>query len=112
MIVTIGQWVLREACRQMREWLDAGLPAVPVAVNISFLEFRNRQFVEDVQASLKETRLDPRYLDLELTETVLMQHAESTIFVLGQLKEIGLRLAVDDFGTGLFKPELSDAISY
>jgi diguanylate cyclase (GGDEF)-like protein/PAS domain S-box-containing protein len=100
MIVTIGQWVLREACRQMREWLDAGLPAVPVAVNISFLEFRNRQFVEDVQASLKETRLDPRYLDLELTETVLMQHAESTIFVLGQLKEIGLRLAVDDFGTG------------
>jgi EAL domain-containing protein (putative c-di-GMP-specific phosphodiesterase class I) len=112
MIVTIGQWVLREACRQMREWLDAGLPAVPVAVNISFLEFRNRQFVEDVQASLKETRLDPRYLDLELTETVLMQHAESTIFVLGQLKDHRFATCRGRFRHRLFKPELSDAISY
>jgi diguanylate cyclase (GGDEF)-like protein/PAS domain S-box-containing protein len=100
MIVAIGQWVLREACRQTREWLDAGLQAVPVAVNISFLEFRNKQFLEHVQVALKETCLDPKYLDLELTETVLMQHAESTIYVLGQLKDIGLRLAVDDFGTG------------
>jgi diguanylate cyclase (GGDEF)-like protein/PAS domain S-box-containing protein len=100
MIVAIGQWVLREACRQTREWLDAGLPAVPVAVNISFLEFQSRQFLEHLQVALKDTCLDPRFLDLELTETVLMQHAESTIFVLGQLKNIGLRLAVDDFGTG------------
>jgi diguanylate cyclase (GGDEF)-like protein len=100
MIVAIGQWVLREACRQTREWLDAGLPAVPVAVNISFLEFRSRQFLEHVQVALKDSCLDSKYLDLELTETVLMQHAESTIYVLGQLKHIGLRLAVDDFGTG------------
>jgi diguanylate cyclase (GGDEF)-like protein len=99
-IVAIGQWVLREACRQTREWLDAGLPAVPVAVNISFLEFRSRHFLEHVQVALKDTCLEPRYLDLELTETVLMQHAESTIYLLGQLKHIGLRLAVDDFGTG------------
>ena len=99
-IVAIGQWVLREACRQTREWLDAGLPAVPVAVNISFLEFRSRHFLEHVQVALKDTCLEPRYLNLELTETVLMQHAESTIYLLGQLKHIGLRLAVDDFGTG------------
>ena len=78
MIVAIGQWVLREACRQTREWLDAGLLAVPVAVNISSLEFRSEQFLEGVQVALKNTCLDPRYLELELTETVLMRHAEST----------------------------------
>jgi len=100
MIVAIGQWVLCEACRQTREWLDAGQPAVPVAVNISSLEFRSEQFLEHVQAALKDTCLDPRYLELELTETVLMRHAESTTYMLGKLKAIGVRLAVDDFGTG------------
>jgi diguanylate cyclase (GGDEF)-like protein/PAS domain S-box-containing protein len=100
MIVAIGQWVLREACRQTREWLDAGLLAVPVAVNISSLEFQSEQFLQGVQAALKNTFLDPRYLELELTETVLMRHAESTVDALGQLKAIGVRLAVDDFGTG------------
>jgi len=100
MIVAIGQWVLREACRQTREWLDAGLPAVPVAVNVSSLEFRSEQFLEGVQVALKNTCLDSRYFELELTETVLMRHAESTAFALGQLKAMGVRLAVDDFGTG------------
>jgi predicted signal transduction protein with EAL and GGDEF domain len=100
MIVAIGQWVLREACRQTREWLDAGLLAVPVAVNISSLEFRNEHFSEGVQVALKDSRLEPRYLELELTESVLMRHAESTSYALGQLKAIGVRLAVDDFGTG------------
>ena len=71
-----------------------------MAVNISSLEFRSEQFLEDVQAGLKDTCLDPRYLELELTETVLMRHAESTTYALGQLKAIGVRLAVDDFGTG------------
>ena len=100
MIVGIGQWVLREACRQTREWLDAGLLAVPVAVNISSQEFRSEQFLEGIQVALKNTCLDPRYLELELTETVLMRHAESTAHALGQLKAIGVRLAMDDFGTG------------
>ncbi len=100
MILAIGQWVLRQACRQMREWLDAGLLAVPVAVNISALEFRSRQFVQEVQDALKNARLDPKYLELELTETGLMRHAEPTARTLGQLKAIGLRLAIDDFGTG------------
>jgi diguanylate cyclase (GGDEF)-like protein/PAS domain S-box-containing protein len=100
MILAIGQWVLRQACRQMREWLDAGLLAVPVAVNISALEFRSRQFVQEVQEALKNARLDPKYLELELTETGLMRHAEPTAHTLGQLKAIGLRLAIDDFGTG------------
>ena len=100
MIVAIGQWVLREACWQTRKWLDAGLLAVPVAVNISSLEFRSGAFLEGIQGALKNARLDPRYLQLELTETVLMRHVESTACALDQLKAIGVRLAVDDFGTG------------
>jgi len=100
MITAIGQWVLRAACGQTREWLDAGLLAVPVAVNISSLEFRSEKFLEHVQVALKDTRLAPRYLELELTETVLMRHTESTTYMLSQLKAIGVRLAVDDFGTG------------
>ena len=100
MIPAIGQWVLHEACRQTREWLDAGLPAVPVAVNISSLEFRGEHFLEGVQAALKNSSLDSNYLELELTETVLMRHAKSAVYALRQLKAIGVRLAVDDFGTG------------
>jgi diguanylate cyclase (GGDEF)-like protein/PAS domain S-box-containing protein len=100
LILGIGRWVLREACRQTRAWLDAGLPAVPVGVNISSLEFRSGHFFEGVQVALKDTRLDPQYLELELTETVLMRYAESTTSALAELKTIGVRLAVDDFGTG------------
>jgi len=100
MIVAIGQWVLREACRQTREWLEGGLIAVPVAVNISSLEFRNEHFLEGIREALKNYGLDPGYLELELTETALMRHVESTSSALGSLKDIGVRLAIDDFGTG------------
>src|SRR6266852_4064878 len=100
LLLPIGQWVLHEACRQARAWLDAGLRPVPVAVNISAVEFRDKGFLECVRSILKDTRLEPHYLELELTESVLMQHAESTASVLQALKAIGVRLAVDDFGTG------------
>jgi diguanylate cyclase (GGDEF)-like protein/PAS domain S-box-containing protein len=100
MIVEIGHWVLGEACRQTREWLDSGFPAVPVAVNISSLEFRSEDFFEGVRVALENTHLDPQYLELELTETVLMRHADSAASALGKLKALGVRLAVDDFGTG------------
>ena len=100
LILGIGRWVLREACRQTRVWLDAGLPAVPVAVNISPLEFRSEYFFEVVRAALDNTRLDPKYLELELTETVLMRDAESTASALEQLKAMGVRVSIDDFGTG------------
>ena len=96
----IGRWVLKEACRQVQNWIEAGLNAAPVAVNVSSLEFRSDGFLENVKAVLKDTNLNPDYLELELTETVLMQHAESSDSVLAGLKSIGVRLAVDDFGTG------------
>ena len=100
LIVPIGSWVLREACRQVRAWLDAGLRAVPVSVNISAVEFRHKGFVDGVALILQETGLAPGYLELELTESILMHDAESSTSVLAALKAMGVRLAIDDFGTG------------
>ena len=100
LIVPIVQWVLREACQQAQAWQNAGLSPTPVAVNISSLEFRHKDFLAAVRAILAETRLDPRYLELEVTESVLMQDVESTAAVLRALKSIGVLLAIDDFGTG------------
>jgi diguanylate cyclase (GGDEF)-like protein len=100
LIVPIGAWVLREACRQAKTWQDASLPPVPVAVNISAVQFRHKDFLESLAGILKDTGLAPRYLELELTETVLMHDADSTASVLKALKAMGVRLAIDDFGTG------------
>jgi EAL domain-containing protein (putative c-di-GMP-specific phosphodiesterase class I) len=100
LIIQIGRWVLHEACRQARAWQDAGLPLLPLAVNVSAVEFRDEGFVEGLRAILSETGLEARYLELELTEGVLMEHAESTASVLKQLKMMGVHLVVDDFGTG------------
>jgi diguanylate cyclase (GGDEF)-like protein/PAS domain S-box-containing protein len=100
LILPIGKWVLREACQQARAWLDAGLTLSTMAVNISAMEFRNEGFLQGVFSILKETRLDPRFLELELTESVLMKHAEATESILKTLRARGVQLAVDDFGTG------------
>jgi diguanylate cyclase (GGDEF)-like protein len=100
LILPIGRWVLREACRQAREWQHAGLPFKRVSVNVSAAEFRHENFVGGVRATLRETGLEARFLDLELTEGVLMEDAESTVSVLQELKAMGVHLAVDDFGTG------------
>jgi diguanylate cyclase (GGDEF)-like protein/PAS domain S-box-containing protein len=100
LILPIGKWVLREACTQARAWLDAGLPPVTVAVNISAMEFRHEHFLEGVFEILKETGLDPKFLELELTESVLMKRVEATGSILKTLREKGVRVAVDDFGTG------------
>jgi len=100
LIVPIGRWVLREACAQAKRWKDAGLKPASVAVNISALEFRHKDFVEGVRGILTETGLDPCCLQLEITESALMRDAESSTAILQQLKNIGVQLAVDDFGTG------------
>jgi diguanylate cyclase (GGDEF)-like protein len=100
MIRPIGNWVLREACKQARTWLNSGLSLGTMAVNISALEFRNESFLEGVFAILKDTGLDPASLELELTESVLMKRAESSASILQALRAKGVRVAVDDFGTG------------
>ncbi len=100
LIVPIGHWVLREACRQTQAWLEAGLPAVPVSVNISAMEFRQKGFVDGVALILGETGLPASFLELELTESILMLDAESSTSVLEALKTLGVLLAIDDFGTG------------
>jgi diguanylate cyclase (GGDEF)-like protein/PAS domain S-box-containing protein len=99
-IVPIGRWVLREACRQRRSWLDADLAPIPIAINISAVELRSNDFVGHVRAILQETGLEPTYLEFELTETAFMQDPQSTIAVLRALKDMGIRLTLDDFGTG------------
>lgn len=100
LIVPIGQWVLREACEQTKRWEIAGLKPVSVAVNISVLELRRKDFVEGVRTVLQETGLSPSCLQLEITESVLMYDDESSTEILQRLKELGVQLAVDDFGTG------------
>jgi len=100
LILPIGRWVLLEACRQARLWNDAGLGVVPVAVNVSASEFADKDFISGVRAVLIATGVEPANLELELTESVLMQDAESTVRTLGALKAMGVRLAIDDFGTG------------
>jgi diguanylate cyclase (GGDEF)-like protein/PAS domain S-box-containing protein len=100
LIVPIGQWVLREACRQAIAWRTAGLRPVPIAVNVSGVELRSKSFLDQVRRVLSETGHDPRSLEVELTESVLMANAGATSEVLQALKAMGLRIAVDDFGTG------------
>jgi EAL domain-containing protein (putative c-di-GMP-specific phosphodiesterase class I)/uncharacterized protein YlxP (DUF503 family) len=100
LILPIGHWVLRQACIQAREWADDGLPEMTMAVNVSAMEFRDEKFLSGVMRILAEAGLTPRLLELELTETVLMKHAESTTSILQALKKAGVKIAVDDFGTG------------
>jgi diguanylate cyclase (GGDEF)-like protein len=100
LILSIGAWVLREACKQAQAWKDVGLPTMTMAVNVSAMEFRDKNFLAGLVATLAETGFDPRFLELELTESVLMKHATSTAIILRTLRERGIRVAVDDFGTG------------
>ena len=100
LIVPIGRWVLREACRQARAWIDIGLPPIRIAVNVSTAELRAPGFVAGVRDALRDTGLDPGCLELELTETFLMQDAQSSAAVLQALVGVGVRLTLDDLGTG------------
>ena len=100
LIISIGDWVLREACMQNRSWQNEGLPIVHVAVNIASLHFRQGGLMQSVGAALKATGLDPVCLELEVTESMLMQSVDTTLKTLHQLKDTGVRLAIDDFGTG------------
>jgi diguanylate cyclase (GGDEF)-like protein len=100
LIVPIGEWVLRTACCQARKWQDEGLPAASVAVNVSAVQFRQAGFCEFIRRVLHEAGLAPQYLELELTESLLLANADVTLSVLKELKSMGVTLAIDDFGTG------------
>ncbi|HEY4382341.1 MAG TPA: EAL domain-containing protein [Acidobacteriaceae bacterium] len=100
LILSIGEWVLRTACAQVRNWQEAGFTGVPVAVNVSALQFRQESFRDIIRRALEESGLGPECLELELTESLLLSNADLTLSVLQELKEMGLKLAIDDFGTG------------
>lgn len=98
-IVQIGHWVLEEACRQNKEWQDAGLPKIPVSVNLSMRQFWQPNFPESVSAVLERIGLEPRYLELEITESMTMD-ADKLTNALHRLTDIGIGISIDDFGTG------------
>jgi len=100
LIVPVGEWVLREACRQIAAWQAAGRDPVAIAINISARQFADRNLGEVIKRVLDEYGADPRYLELELTESLLMVNTEEAVRALEYLKSLGLRLSIDDFGTG------------
>jgi diguanylate cyclase (GGDEF)-like protein/PAS domain S-box-containing protein len=100
LIVPIGRWVLREACLQAVRWREAGIPGVSIAVNVSAVEFRQRDFFDQALAIIEETGADPDRVQLELTETVLMRDVATSADLLARFKTVGVKIAVDDFGTG------------
>ncbi|MEZ4683713.1 MAG: bifunctional diguanylate cyclase/phosphodiesterase [Caldilineaceae bacterium] len=100
MILPLGEWVLREACRQNHAWHAAGLPSIRMAVNLSAAQFQQADLIELVSTILAETKLDPGYLELEITESLLMEDVEQAIVILHQLHALGVTVALDDFGTG------------
>jgi EAL domain-containing protein (putative c-di-GMP-specific phosphodiesterase class I) len=100
LILPIGAWVMREACTQAKAWTDAGLRPITMSVNVSALQFRSEGFLETMIAILDETGIDPKLLDIEVTESVLMERSKSGAPILRALRARGVQVAVDDFGTG------------
>ena len=100
LIFSINEWVLAEACKQAKRWLAAGLPKLRMAVNLSGRQFRQAGLAKQIQRVMEDVGMDPEWLELELTESILVKDAEAAITVCAELKAIGVRFAIDDFGTG------------
>ncbi|WP_083685490.1 EAL domain-containing protein [Massilia putida] len=100
LIVPVGEWVIRRACEQAMAWQRAGLPALPLAVNLSARQFMHRGLIQSIRDIVDDTGIDPGLLEFEITETALMQHGGQTLETLGQIYRMGIRLSIDDFGTG------------
>lgn len=100
LIVPLGRWVLHEACRQNKAWQEAGLPPITVGVNVSARQFRDARLTANIAHALESSGLQARYLELEVTESLLIQNAEQAIELMAELRKIGVNLAMDDFGIG------------
>lgn len=100
LILPIGDWVLRTACQQNKQWQDEGLPLVKMVVNVAGLQFRQKDVVKNIESSIDWSGLDPKYLDLELTESTVLENTPVFLSVLRGLKDLGVGLVIDDFGTG------------
>lgn len=100
LIVPLGEWVLRTACAQNKAWQKAGLPPIPVAVNLSGRQFHQQNLIERISQIMDEATLDPQYLEIELTESVVMKNVEATSITLHELDKMGVEISIDDFGTG------------
>src|SRR5262249_44536388 len=100
LIVPLGEWVLKTACLQNKQWQTMGHPPLSVSVNLSGRQFHHQNLVEKVATALQSAGLDPQWLDLEITETYAMQDADFTLAILKELKQLGVHISLDDFGTG------------
>ncbi|MFO1129546.1 MAG: EAL domain-containing protein [Rhodospirillales bacterium] len=100
LILPIGDWVLHQACRQASAWQQAGLPPLVISINLSAVQFRHRLLVERLGRVLADTGIDPTLIELELTESVLMEDTKLSASLLAQIKDLGIKISVDDFGTG------------
>jgi EAL domain-containing protein (putative c-di-GMP-specific phosphodiesterase class I) len=100
LIIQLGEWVLRQACRQIRAWLDSGMTPLRVAVNLSARQFRQADLAAAVRSALDESQLEPGYLELELTESAVMHNPEQSAAALQTLSAMGVHISIDDFGTG------------
>lgn len=100
LIKEIGKWVTKTACLQNKAWQDAKLPLIPISVNLSATHFLEKDLISDIVQTLKETCLEAQYLEIEITETSLLEGEEIVFSILNELRELGIKIALDDFGTG------------
>ncbi|OHD89427.1 EAL domain-containing protein [Sulfuricurvum sp. RIFCSPLOWO2_12_FULL_43_24] len=100
MIIPIGEWLIRKVCEDMNSWRDQGQPLFPMSINLSAIQFRDKNLIKIIDTILRQTNIDPKYIDMELTEGMLMDDVQTSIAMMNQLKALGLSLSIDDFGTG------------
>ena len=100
LILAIGEWVIREACRQNANWQKAGLPRVPIAVNVSNVQFSRQDLVSVIADALRSSQLEPEYLEIEITESSIMTRPERALKIIDTIKSFGVKISLDDFGTG------------
>jgi EAL domain-containing protein (putative c-di-GMP-specific phosphodiesterase class I) len=100
LILPVGRWVIRSACQHIAAWRAAGLPVVPVAVNVSARQFHDRDLASDIEFALQDYDVAPSLLEIEITETTMMSSLAETDLILGRLKALGVGISIDDFGTG------------